>query len=191
MNPENFISFDIETNGPCPSIHSMLSLGAALFTGTDETAKETFYAKLEPLPWTIEDVETMKWWAKFPVEYAETKKDAKSASVVIPAFAKWLTDIKDKHGPYVLYAAPSGFDFSFLYYYFHRFLGTSPVKRTCMDGNSYAAGLTRSPMRGIPLRKLIGKVSYGTRHNAVDDAIRQGIKLMKLRQALLTDRSTW
>ena len=46
---EIYVSTDVETDGPIPGPHSMLSLGSAAYTA-DKTLVSTFSANLETLP---------------------------------------------------------------------------------------------------------------------------------------------
>ncbi|HKX30422.1 MAG TPA: exonuclease, partial [Blastocatellia bacterium] len=46
---EIYVSTDVETDGPIPGIHSMLSFGSAAYRA-DKTLVETFTANLELLP---------------------------------------------------------------------------------------------------------------------------------------------
>ena len=49
MPPEIYISTDVETDGPIPGPHSMLSFASAAFLA-DKTLLGTFSANLETLP---------------------------------------------------------------------------------------------------------------------------------------------
>lgn len=56
-----FLSFDIEADGPCPGLNSMLSFGMAGFTPDARIVFE-YEANLFPLPDTKPDPKTQKWW---------------------------------------------------------------------------------------------------------------------------------
>ena len=70
---ECYVSIDIEADGPVPGLNSMLSLGAAAFTG-DGALVDTFSANLEALPEAHEDPKTMRWWAEQPEAWARAAR---------------------------------------------------------------------------------------------------------------------
>ena len=55
---EIYISTDVETDGPIPGPHSMLSIGAAAYTA-DKQLLSTFSANLETLPGVAGHADTM------------------------------------------------------------------------------------------------------------------------------------
>ena len=59
INEECYVSVDVETDGPIPGVHSMLSLGAAAFDA-EWSPRGTWSANLEPLPEAAEDPRTMR-----------------------------------------------------------------------------------------------------------------------------------
>ncbi len=62
---EIYVSTDVETDGPIPGPHSMLSLGSAAYSA-DGKLLSTFTANLETLPGAEGHPETMAWWATQP-----------------------------------------------------------------------------------------------------------------------------
>jgi hypothetical protein len=59
---EIYISTDVETDGPIPGPHSMLSFGSAAYSATKELLS-TFTANLETLPGACAHPKTAEWWA--------------------------------------------------------------------------------------------------------------------------------
>ena len=59
--PELYVSLDVEADGPCPGIFSMLSFGMAAFT-IEKHLVGTFTRNLVTLPGAREDQRTMTWW---------------------------------------------------------------------------------------------------------------------------------
>ena len=55
---ERYISVDVETDGPVPGMHSMLSIGAAAYNAWGQGVGK-FSANLETLPDAITDDRTM------------------------------------------------------------------------------------------------------------------------------------
>lgn len=58
---EFYVSTDVETDGPIPGPHSMLSLGSAAYRA-DKTLIGSFEANLNTLPGAQGDPDTMAWW---------------------------------------------------------------------------------------------------------------------------------
>lgn len=59
--PEIYVSTDIESDGPIPGPHPMLSFGSAAFRA-DKSLVSTFRAILHLLPDAKGDPKTMEWW---------------------------------------------------------------------------------------------------------------------------------
>jgi hypothetical protein len=60
MIKEVYVSTDVETDGPIPGPHSILSIGSAAYL-PDKTLVSTFSANLELLPGASGDPRTMEW----------------------------------------------------------------------------------------------------------------------------------
>jgi hypothetical protein len=58
--PEIYVSTDVETDGPIPGPHSMLSFASAAYTA-DKQLLSTLSANLELLPDAVGHPETMRW----------------------------------------------------------------------------------------------------------------------------------
>lgn len=186
--PEVYISIDIETNGPCPGLNSMLAVGAVAYYGRKAVGR--FYRKLYPLPYedgAIENADTMIWWAGQPEAWEEVNKDQRDVTMAVNEFGTWLKDIEDNSSCKLIAAAwPAGFDFGFVNWYLHNYYGDNPLGFSCLDIRSYANGLFNTPgyyerISEGDLYKFFNIDLSGLRqHVAVDDAERQGRLLMAL-----------
>ena len=163
VNNEIFISVDIEASGPCPPAYSMLSIGACL-VGDCET---TFYSELRPISEQVV-AEAMKVVDKSLEYFVTNGRDVKVAMV---EFEKWIKDVSHGRRP-VLVGFNAAFDWAFINWYFHTYLGRNPFGIGPIDIKSYFMGLkggswedTRSSR--IPERF---KGSAVQTHNALDDA---------------------
>jgi hypothetical protein len=58
---EIYVSTEVETDGPIPGVHSMLSFGSAAYLA-DKTLVSTFTANLEMVSGAEADPRTMEWW---------------------------------------------------------------------------------------------------------------------------------
>lgn len=169
-----YVSIDIESDGPCPGLHSMLALGAYAFR-TDSDWSDTFTANLYPFEGAIQDPSTMQFWAGQPAAWEALQKERVHPRIAMQEFGAWIDELK-KQGGVLAVAWPAGFDFSFVYWYSHWFLGKSPLGFTCFDIKSYAIGKLRLPYKGTGKRNLKEFLPTSTHtHIALDDAIEQGL----------------
>jgi hypothetical protein len=173
---EVYVSIDVETDGPIPGPHSMLSFGAAAFLGTGEMLG-TFTRNLELLPDAQPHPDTAKFWAQNREAYEATRTGPISPDAAMRAFDAWLRDFETtrKLKP-VCVAYPAGFDFMFVYWYLIRFVGRSAFSFSALDMKSYAMAKLGTSFRGTAKRTM--PRSWFTNrphtHVALDDAIEQG-----------------
>ncbi len=170
--PEIYISTDVETDGPIPGPHSLLSLGSAAYTA-DKRLVSTFSANFETLPEAAPHPKTAEWWASQPAAWAVCRKDLESPA---GAMARYVTWIKGLEGKPVFVAYPAGFDFLFVYWYLMRFVGDSPFSHSALDMKSFAMAVLKSDYRASTKRNMpkhwFDKLPHS--HVALDDAIEQG-----------------
>jgi hypothetical protein len=75
--PEIYVSTDIESDGPIPAPHSMLSFGSAAFRA-DKSLVSTFSANLELLPGAAGDPKTMAWWQTQPDAWVAARQNLRT-----------------------------------------------------------------------------------------------------------------
>jgi hypothetical protein len=169
---EIYVSTDVETDGPIPGPHSMLSFASAAYRA-DKTLIDTFAANLELLPGAAGHAATMDWWRKHPVAWAATRTDLRAPSEAMPAYARWLKSLPGKP---VFVAYPLGFDFTFVYWYLHRFAGECPFSHSGLDIKTLAMALLKRPYRESTKRNMPRHWFDDLPHThlALDDAIEQG-----------------
>src|SRR3954453_18863463 len=92
---EIYISTDVETAGPIPGPHSMLSFGSAAFLA-DKTLVGTFSANLTTLPSAAGDPATLKWWESQPEAWAACRLDPRDPAEVMPEYVRWLKGLPGK-----------------------------------------------------------------------------------------------
>jgi hypothetical protein len=141
--PEIYVSTDVETDGPIPGPHSMLSFASAAYR-PDKTLVGTFAANLETLPGAAGRPETMAWWRTQPEAWADARSDPRDPAEALPAYVAWL---KGLPGTPVFVAYPAGFDFLFVYWYLIRFAGESPFSFSALgDCPSISPGGLLGPL---------------------------------------------
>lgn len=169
---EIYISTDVETDGPIPGPHSMLSFGSAAYTA-DKTLVGTFSANLQTLEGASAHPKTAEWWATQPEAWAACRKDLQKPEAAMHAYVAWIKDLKGKP---VFVAYPAGFDFLFVYWYLMRFVGESPFSHSALDMKTYAMAVLKTDYRESTKRNMPRHWfdEFPHTHVALDDAIEQG-----------------
>jgi hypothetical protein len=177
-----YVSIDIETTGPAPGIYSMISLGAAAFS-RDGDELGTWSANLHEPRGAVRHPDTMDFWAAHPEAWALSTVNPLPPDEGMHGFETWVVKLGGKPIPA---AWPAAFDFGFVNWYCHRFLGHNPLGFACLDIRSLAMGLTYSrgyyDLREGQIKAMREQVDREglTEHVAVDDAIEQGRLLCAL-----------
>jgi hypothetical protein len=171
--PEINVSTDIETDGPIPGPHSMLSFGSAAFRA-DKTLVGTFSANLAELPGAAGHPETMAWWQTQPEAWAACRQDVRDPAEVMPEYVRWLKGLPGKP---VFVAYPAAFDFLFVYWYLIRFASESPFSHSACDIKTYAMAVLGTEYRQSTKRNMPKRWFNDAPHThvALDDAIGQGL----------------
>lgn len=170
---EIYVSTDVESDGPIPGPHSMLSFASAAYLA-DKTLVDTFSANLETLPGAEGHPRTMEWWKTQPNAWQACRRNLEAPELAMPRYVAWL---KSLPGRPVFVAYPAGFDFTFVYWYLIRFAGESPFSHSALDVKTFAMALLKkdyrdSVKRNMPRRWFDEKHRHT--HVALDDAIEQG-----------------
>jgi hypothetical protein len=170
--PLAFLFVDCEMDGPCPGLHSMLSLGAVVFLSTTQGIQwiDSFTCNLRPLPDTQPHPSTLHWWAKHPAAYSKTQSNPLEPQKAISNFADFIKKTRESYYLQAV-AKPAAVDWQFINYYFHRFFGSNPIGYSCLDLGSYLWAFfgTESPAERWPLEDYEDD-SHPTTHIALEDA---------------------
>jgi hypothetical protein len=169
---EVYVSTDVETDGPIPGPHSLLSFASAAYL-PDKTLIDTFAANLETLPGAAANPATLSWWQQHPEAWAAARTDPRDPAEVMPQYVAW---VKRLPGRPVFVAYPVGFDFLFVYWYLIRFAGESPFSFSALDIKSYAMALLKTEYRQATKRNMPRRWfdPLPHSHKALDDALEQG-----------------
>src|SRR5215210_2244327 len=92
---EIYVSTDVETDGPIPGPHSMLSFGSAAYR-SDKTLIATFSANLETLPGASGDPKTMDWWEQNVGAWQACRQDLQSPQAAMQNYVAWLKSLPGK-----------------------------------------------------------------------------------------------
>jgi DNA polymerase III epsilon subunit-like protein len=163
---ETFISVDIEASGPIPSAYSMLALGACVVGDPSRS----FYAELQPVSDHAVE-EAMHVIGRPLVAFGETGRDP---AAVMRDFREWIGRAAGTSVP-VFVGFNATFDWAFVNWYFHTYLGENPFGVAGADIKSYYMGLTGVSWRETKSSRIRRefKGSEPHRHNALADALEQ------------------
>ena len=161
----------------------MFSFGLAAFT-IDKRLVGSFSRNLEVLEDAGIDERTMNWWSQTDqIEaFRKSRTDLVNPRIAMTECKAWLEAMRAFGKPIVV-GAPSGFDFTFMYYYFQRFLSESPIGFASLDLRSYAAAVMKRQYRHVGKRQYPAEwIDEGLPHThvALDDAIEQGCILINM-----------
>ena len=152
------VSVDIEADGPCPGLYSMLEVGLVIVT--NDGPAETFWTTLRPISDQFDQgaLDSIGATREQTLTYEDPEVAMKNA-------VAWLEGKADK---FVFWSDNNGFDWSFWNYYCHRFVGRNPFGFSSRRISDLYSGLTYD-LRGGTKRKKYRQTSHT--HNAKDDAL--------------------
>lgn len=147
---------DIESDGPIPGDYSMISFGAVL---VDEKLDRTFYGKIKPISenWIPEALNVSGHTREETMGFDEPKK-------VMAEFRDWVNT--NSKGKPIFISDNNGFDWMFVCWYFHHFIGENPFGWTSRRLADLFCGIEKDTFAKW---KHLRKTAHT--HNPVDDAM--------------------
>lgn len=167
FTPEFYVSIDVETSGPIPGEYSLLSIGACSIY----EPRSTFYVELKPLNNNF----TAEAMSIHGLSLAHLSEQGEDPFQALSHFEAWLVEhTPAEHRP-VFVAFNASFDWMFLSYYFHHYLGHNPFGHAPLDIKAYYMGKfgvswAETSMRFVSPR-FLGNQPLS--HHAMRDAIDQ------------------
>jgi len=158
---------DIESDGPIPGDFSMISFGAVV---VDEKLDKTFYGQLAPISekYIPEALAVSGHTREETLAFDDPRK-------VMEDFEAWLKSIgKDRQ---VFISDNNGFDWMFICWYFHHFLGRNPFGHSSYNLGSLYKGLVKDTFQNF---KHLRKTTHT--HHPVDDAKGNAEALLTLKK---------
>ena len=166
MNEPAYVSVDIEASGPVPGAYSMLAIGACLVSNPTVG----FYVELQPL----NDAFVPEAMATCGLDLGQLKQTGLPPEQAMATFAEWLGEKAGDKPVFVGY--PVAFDWLFVAWYFHTFLGRNPFGVGGVDIRSYYMGMMGVDYFAARKDRMIEGIrpTKELTHNALDDARDQG-----------------
>ena len=167
------ILVDIEADGPCPGLYSMVSFGAVHLT--EDGIGETFYGQTAPLP----DAKMIPEALAVSGHSMEEHATFASPLDTMTQLNEWLTKIKNDNGSKRLFfiSDNNGFDWQYINYYFWLTLGTNPFGHSSSNLNDLYKGMQNNMHKNF---KHLRKTKHT--HHPVDDATGNAEALQAMRK---------
>ncbi len=150
------ISVDVEADGPCPGLYSMVSFGAVSVLDTTRRFKG-LTAPISPT-W-IPDALAISGVSR------DEHKTYPEPSIAMRGFASWITEVCGKHRPVFISDNPA-FDWQFINYYFHKYIGQNPFGYSARRIGDLYCGLKKD---GRARWKHLRRTKHD--HDPVNDAL--------------------
>lgn len=166
MKAEMFFSVDVETAGPVPSEYALLSIGACV-VGRSE---EVFTCRLKPTsPRFVPEA-----LAVSGLSLADLEQDGLAPAEAMGQFDRWIRENAGDATP-VFVGLNAAFDWSFVNFYFHVFVGENPFGFAPLDVKALymgATGCSWDETRSSRMRMVLEAEQHGD-HDALHDALAQ------------------
>ena len=161
---EVFVSVDVETAGPIPGEYSLLSIGAC----DVDDASRTFACELKPLNRNA-DPKALEI-AGLSLEALE--KTGLPPEEAMRGFLRWSTGLIKPGESLVFVGLNAPFDWSFVNYYFHKFVGENPFGFGALDIKAYYMGATGCSWADTRSNRMAGTLKPRRQgdHQALHDA---------------------
>lgn len=153
----SYVIVDVESDGPIPAEFSMVCFGAVIF---DDDLNQTFFGQTRPVSdrFVPEALAVSGYSREQHLKFDEPKE-------VVARFGEWLQQ-RTKGRP-VFVSDNVAFDWQFINYYFHRFLGKNPFGFSGRRIGDLYAGLVKDASKATEWKKY-RKTAHT--HHPVDDA---------------------
>lgn len=153
----SYFIVDVESDGPIPADYSMVCFGVVLF---DEHLDKTFYGKTRPISdrFIPEALQVSGFSRQEHLTFDDPQR-------VMEAFAAWLE--QNSKGRPVFVSDNPAYDWQFINYYFHHFLGRNPFGFSGRRIGDLYAGLMKDASKASEWKQF--RQTKHT-HHPVDDA---------------------
>lgn len=166
----SYIVVDVESDGPIPNKYSMVCFGAVI---VDQELNNTFFGKTTPISSEyISDALAVSGYSR---EEHERFDDPK---VVMENFAEWIS--KNSKGKPTFISDNPAFDWQWINYYFHMYLGRNPFGFSARRIGDLYCGMKMDVGINSEWKKLYRKTKRD--HNPVNDSIGNAEALLAMKK---------
>jgi DNA polymerase III alpha subunit (gram-positive type) len=165
----SYVMVDVETDGPIPVEFSMICLGAVI---VDDVLDKTFYGQLRPISenWNPERLQISGFTRDQTLRFDDPKE-------IMGKFECWIKSTVNDQPMFI--SDNNGFDWQFINYYFHRFLGNNPFGHSSTNLGSLYKGMVKDTSKNF---KHLRKTKHT--HNPVDDVIGNAEALLYMKKEM-------
>jgi len=162
-----YIMVDVESDGPIPGDYSMISFGAVK---VGATLDKTFYGQLKPISdkFIPEALAVSGFSRQDTLAFAEPRK-------VMADFRDWIAEVCDDRPIFI--SDNNGFDWMFVCWYFHHFLGDNPFGFSSQNLGSIYKGMELDMFKNF---KHLRRTKHT--HHPVDDAMGNAEALLTMKR---------
>ncbi len=164
-----YVMVDIESDGPIPGDYSMICFGAVI---VEPELKRTFYGQLKPI--SDKFIPEALAVSGFTREAVMAFNDPKS---VMESFRDWVQ--AECQGRALFISDNNGFDWQFINWYFHHFLGNNPFGFSSTNLGSLYKGMAKDTFVNF---KHLRKTKHT--HHPVDDALGNAEALLAMKDQM-------
>ena len=164
-----YVMVDVEADGPSPGDYSMICLGAII---VEPALDRTFYGRLKPI--SDRFVTASLQVSGFTREETLAFDDPVA---VMSAFRDWIAQNCKNRAFFI--SDNNGFDWQFVNWYFHHFLGANPFGFSSTNLGSLYKGLVKDTFVNF---KHLRKTKHT--HHPVDDARGNAEALLEMKEKL-------
>lgn len=159
---------DVEADGPCPAIYSMVSFGSVIVAET--ALVESFYGKVCPISglWIPEALAVSGFTREETLMFDDPKN-------VMQKYADWIEATTVGKPQFI--SDNNGFDWQFINYYFHYYLGKNPFGHSSRNLGDLYKGMQKDMFKTF---KHLRRTKHT--HNPVDDSIGNVDALIAMRK---------
>ncbi len=164
-----YVMVDVESDGPIPGDYSMICLGAII---AEPALDRTFYGQLKPISdrFLPEALQVCGFTREQTLAFDQPAQ-------VMSAFRDWLAG--QCKGRAFFVSDNNGFDWQFVNWYFHHFLGANPFGFSSTNLGSLYKGLVKDTFVNF---KHLRKTQHT--HHPVDDARGNAEALLAMKDQL-------
>jgi hypothetical protein len=162
-----YVMVDIESDGPIPGDYSMICFGAVI---VEPELNRTFHGKLKPI--SEQFIPDALAVSGFTREECLAFDDPKQ---VMEQFREWLAS--NSKGRMMFVSDNNGFDWQFINWYFHHFIGTNPFGFSSTNLGSLYKGMQKDTFVNF---KHLRKTKHT--HDPVDDARGNAEALLQMKE---------
>lgn len=162
----SFFVVDVEADGPIPGTYSMTEFGAVL---VKPGLQQTFYGTCQPI--------SSKWVPEAFAISGKTRQEVLNfpdPKITMRLFANWISKVSK--GRPVFVSDNVAFDWQFINWYFHTFVGSNPFGFSGRRIADLYCGLQKDAYASW---KHLRETKHT--HNPVDDAVGNAEALLKMK----------